>query len=40
MEQAIGTDSERQMIAILKILCEFSEPLGAKIIARKLEHDS
>ncbi|MFC1940980.1 winged-helix domain-containing protein [Chloroflexota bacterium] len=38
MEQAIGLDSERQIISILKILSESSEPLGARIIARKLEH--
>ena len=38
MEQAIGSDSERQIISILKILSESSTPLGAKIIARKLEN--
>ncbi|MFC1874281.1 DUF128 domain-containing protein [Chloroflexota bacterium] len=38
MEQAIGSDSERQIISILKILSESSEPLGARNISRKLEH--
>ncbi len=39
MEQTIGSDSERQIISILKILNESSEPLGSTIIARKLKHD-
>ncbi|MFC1902141.1 winged-helix domain-containing protein [Chloroflexota bacterium] len=39
MEQAIGSDSERQIISILKILSESSEPLGARTISRKLEHE-
>ena len=39
MEQAIGSDSERQIISILKILSESSEPLGSITIARKLEHE-
>ncbi|MFC1871490.1 DUF128 domain-containing protein [Chloroflexota bacterium] len=39
MKQATGSDSERQTISILKILSESSEPLGARIIARKLEHE-
>ena len=39
MEHTVGSDSERQMISILKILGESSEPIGSKIIARKLEHD-
>jgi len=39
MERAIGSDSERQIISILKILRESSEPLGSKIIARKLEDE-
>ena len=39
MEQAIGSDSERQIISILKILSESSEPLGSRTIARKLEHE-
>ena len=39
MEQAIGSDSERQLVPILKILSESSEPLGATTIARKLGHE-
>lgn len=39
MEQAIGSDSERQMISILKILSESSEPHGSRTIARKLEYE-
>jgi len=39
MEHAIGSDSERQMISILKILSESSEPLGSITIARKLERE-
>jgi repressor of nif and glnA expression len=39
MEHATGSDSERQMISILKILSESSEPLGSITIARKLEHE-
>ena len=39
MEQAIGTDSERQIISILKVLSASSETLGARNIARKLEYD-
>lgn len=39
MEQAIGSDSERQIISILKILSESSAPLGSRTIARKLEHE-
>lgn len=39
MTQAIGSDSERQMISILRILSGSSEPIGSKIIARKLEHE-
>lgn len=38
MTQAIGSDSERQMISILRILNESSDPIGSKVIARKLEH--
>ncbi len=37
MEQGIGSDSERQIISILKILSESSESIGARNIARKLE---
>jgi repressor of nif and glnA expression len=36
MEQTIGSDSERQIISILKILNESSKPLGSVTIARKL----
>lgn len=39
MEQVIGADSERQLVSILKILSESSEPLGSTTIARKLEHE-
>lgn len=39
MQHTIGVDSERQIISILKILSESSEPLGATTIARKLEHE-
>ncbi len=39
MEQAIGSETGRQIISILKILGESSEPLGARIIARRLEHE-
>jgi repressor of nif and glnA expression len=39
MEQATGSDSERQIISILKILSESSEPLGSTTIARKLEQE-
>ncbi len=39
MEQAVGSDSERQIVTILKILTESSEPLGSRTIARKLEHE-
>ncbi len=39
MEQAIGSDSERQIISILKILSGSSKPLGSTTIARRLEHE-
>ena len=39
VEQAVGADSERQIISILRILSESSEPLGSTVIARKLEHE-
>jgi HTH-type transcriptional regulator, global nitrogen regulator NrpRI len=39
IEQAIGSDAERKMISILKILSESSEPLGSITIARKLESE-
>ena len=38
-EQTVASGSERQIISILKILSESSEPLGSRTIARKLEHD-
>jgi repressor of nif and glnA expression len=37
MIQNAGTDSERKIIAILKVLNESSESLGSITIARKLE---
>ncbi|MDD5590308.1 MAG: NrpR regulatory domain-containing protein [Dehalococcoidales bacterium] len=37
MEQANSSDTERKIIAILKILSESSEPLGSINIARELE---
>jgi len=37
MVQAAGADSERKIIAILKVLSESSEPLGSITIARELE---
>lgn len=37
MVQAAGTDTERKIIAILKVLSESSEPLGSITIARELE---
>ncbi len=37
MEQATGSDAERKMISILKVLSESSEPLGSITIARELE---
>ncbi|MGD9116019.1 MAG: NrpR regulatory domain-containing protein [Dehalococcoidia bacterium] len=37
MEQVVGSDAEGKLIAILKILSEFSEPLGSITIARRLE---
>jgi repressor of nif and glnA expression len=39
MEQAVGSVSERTIIAILKILSESSEPLGSTTIARRLKQD-
>ena len=39
MEQAVGSDAEMKMISILKVLSEFSEPLGSIMIARELEHE-
>ncbi len=37
MIQGSGPDAERKVIAILKVLSEFSEPLGSITIARELE---
>jgi len=37
MIQSAGVDTERKIIAILKVLSESSEPLGSITIARKLE---
>ncbi|RJQ39946.1 MAG: DUF128 domain-containing protein [Dehalococcoidia bacterium] len=37
MVQAAGSDTERKIIAILKVLSESSEPLGSITIARELE---
>ena len=39
MEQVVGSDAERKMISILKVLSESSNSLGSITIARKLEHD-
>src|SRR4030042_6015550 len=36
MIHSAGSDTERKVIAILKVLSESSEPLGSIIIARKL----
>lgn len=38
MVQANGSDTERKVIAILKVLSESSQPLGSITIARELEH--
>ncbi|MBI2847644.1 MAG: DUF128 domain-containing protein [Chloroflexi bacterium] len=37
MVQGVGSDAERKIIAILKVLSESSEPLGSITIARELE---
>jgi len=37
MAQVIGSDAERKVMAILKVLSESSEPLGSITIARELE---
>ncbi|MFC1972017.1 DUF128 domain-containing protein [Chloroflexota bacterium] len=39
MEQANSSDTERKIIAILKILSESSEPLGSITLARELERE-
>jgi repressor of nif and glnA expression len=38
MQQGMGSDTERKIISILKILSRSSEPLGSTMIARELEH--
>jgi repressor of nif and glnA expression len=38
MVQSAGSDTERKIITILKVLSESSEPLGSITIARELEH--
>jgi repressor of nif and glnA expression len=38
MAQSTGSDAERKMVTILKVLSESSEPLGSITIARELEH--
>ena len=38
MIQSAGADTERKIIAILKVLSESSEPMGSITIARKLEN--
>ena len=35
--QAVGSDAERKVVAILKVLSESSEPLGSITLARELE---
>ena len=37
MVQSVGSDAERKIISILKVLSESSEPLGSITIARELE---
>ena len=37
MVQSVGSDAERKVISILKVLSESSEPLGSITIARELE---
>jgi len=39
MQQGFGSDTERKIISILKILGKYSEPLGSITIARELEHE-
>jgi repressor of nif and glnA expression len=38
MVQGNGSDTERKVVAILKVLSESSQPLGSITIARELEH--
>ena len=37
MLQSAGSDAEKKVIAILRVLSESSEPLGSITIARELE---
>ena len=37
MQQGIGSETERKIVSILKILSESSEPVGSITIARELE---
>lgn len=39
MMQTADFETERKIVAILKILSEFSEPLGSITIARQLERE-
>ncbi len=39
IQQGFGSDTERKIIAILKILGRYSEPLGSITIARELERE-
>jgi len=39
MIQTTSSDTERKIVAILKVLSEFSEPLGSIMIARQLERE-
>jgi len=39
MVQAAGSETERKITAILKVLTEFPEPLGSITIARRLERE-
>lgn len=39
MTQTTGSETERKIVSILKVLSEFSEPLGSITIARQLERE-
>jgi repressor of nif and glnA expression len=39
MMQTTASETERKIVAILKVLSKFSEPLGSITIARELEHE-
>jgi repressor of nif and glnA expression len=39
MTQITGSETERKIVSILKVLSEFSEPLGSITIARQLERE-